>query len=116
MSDKERVITKCLVEVKIYGNNPKKLLNKTSVNREFIKNENIVLFLRVLLVSLMKWELIIFILIPNLLFIIKKIDGIKRMKSKEETQFRDSNDVDGSNDENRFVIILIYLLFVWSLN
>lgn len=106
---KDKVNVICLVLVKIYGNNPKKLLNKINLNKE-INIKVVPLKLEIpnsVLNSL--WRII------NILFQNKKIreginqnsKGKKRIPKIVLIQFKDKFKifVDGSKIENKFIII-----------
>ena len=107
-SARDKVITMCLVLVKIYGNNPKKLLNKIIENNEININ---VLPLKGELIKILnsKWRVLI-ILNQSILYregITQNIDGININPKKVLIQFKERLNivVDGSNTLNRFVII-----------
>jgi len=54
-TDIVKVVVMCLVEVKTYGNSPKKLLKIIKINIEVTKDPNILLFLIITFVSFTKY-------------------------------------------------------------
>lgn len=101
------VIDICLVLVKIYGNNPKKLLIKINENKEININVLPLIFeLTKILNSLWRVEEIKIHNILNRDGIIQYI-GVKNIKiNKALNQFKLKEKIlDGSKDENKFAII-----------
>lgn len=113
---KVRVITICLVLVKIYGNNPKKLLNIIIENNEIkIKDAPLLIFLFPIRVlnSWCRINIILFHMMKCRDGINQYVDGININPKIVLNQLMDRlfRLVDGSKTENRFLIIfnLFYL-------
>lgn len=113
---KVKVKVKWLVLVKIYGNNPKKLLNIINANKE--TNINVLPLCPFgpnnVLNSLWRVKRILFQIIWNRLGISQNMEGIIKRPKKVLSQFKDKFKivVEGSNTENKFVIIfnLFYIV------
>jgi len=103
---KVRANLKCLEEVKIYGNSPKKLFNKIKVNR-LVKKIVLPLNTGVLiktLNSLCKSWFIRIHIIEIREGISQYIGGIIKIINKDLIQFKEKIIVDGSKVENKFII------------
>lgn len=114
-----KVIERCLVLVKTYGNNPRKLLNTIKVNNEM--NTNVLPFTELLPIRVLnsrcRVTIILFHRKENRDGINQNDAGININPRVVLSQLKEVlNDVEGSNDENRLVIIfslvggLIFLL------
>lgn len=112
---RDRVIVICLVLVKIYGNNPKKLLNKIKVNKE-INIKVVPLKLKGpinVLNSLCKVIKIVFQKMFNREGNIQKIIGKNNNPNMELIQLKEKLKilVEGSKIENKFVIMFTLMSF-----
>lgn len=103
----------CLVLVKIYGNNPIKLLNKIRENKE-INNKVLPLIGIRILNSLWRIKTILFQIILIREGINQNIGGIRKINKIDLNQFNlKLKFVEGSKDENKFIIIFNYLIFFY---
>lgn len=104
---KERVKIICLDLVKIYGNNPKILLIKIKKNKEIYNKVLFLIFVR-LKNSLCNLNKILFIMKAKRLGVNQYIKGIQKKIIRELIQLREKIIVEGSNEENKFLIIFNY--------
>lgn len=118
-----KVRVRCLVLVKIYGNSPKKLLNKINENKE-IKIKALPGFLfgpKRVLNSLNNKNRLLFHKKLLREGINQKEQGIRFKPINVLSQFKErlKIEVEGSNTENRFVIIFnlkdLFYCFLWWL-
>lgn len=114
-NDKDKLIDRCLVLVKIYGNKPIKLFIIIKINNEMNIKLKLLFFFIIILNSLYNK----FIKFLNKKFMLlgknQKFLGIINIKIIKINQFKDKEIfiilVDGSNIENKFVIIFNYKIF-----
>lgn len=108
-------VIKCDVVVKIYGNNPAILLIKI--------NEKIDIIINIVPLNFINDNISLYRVLINKLYIIlylfnliQNFIGIKNINNIILIQFIDSIPVDGSNTENKFVIIIsLFFLFFLKL-
>jgi len=114
--DKESLILRCLEEVKRYGKSPKKLFIR--IKPKIVTNRNWVLLIFVLLrrdLNSLEIDIsIVFSLHKRRLFFKNKGEEIIKRNIKDLIQFKEVlKEVEGSNTENRFLIIFNF--FVWKI-
>ena len=108
---KINVIVKCLVLVKIYGNNPRKLFLRIISNSDVRMNEFILFSFHFLRIVFISWCSLFISNLTILLYrevINQTIDGISKNKITVLVQFsgRLLISVDGSKIENKFLTTL----------
>lgn len=110
-----KLIDRWLVLVKIYGNNPKKLFIKIKINREINNKLKLLLFFLIIILNSLNKLFKIFEYIRFKLFGINQNKfGIRKINKNIDIQFKEKFKiifVDGSNIENKFIIIFNLIFF-----